>query len=35
MYLLNVYEWPYYSNIQALLLALNGLDIMVTSGVYF
>jgi len=35
MYTLIVYEWPYYMCIQGLLLALNGLDRMVTLGVYF
>jgi len=32
---LNVFEWPYYMCIQGSLLTLNGLDIMVTLGVYF
>jgi len=31
----NIYEWPYYMCIQRLLLALNGLDVMVTLSVYF
>jgi hypothetical protein len=36
MYIMNVYEWPYYMYIQRLLLTLNGLDIFeVTLGVYF
>jgi hypothetical protein len=36
MYILNVYQWPYYMCIQILLLTLNGLDIFeVTLGVYF
>jgi hypothetical protein len=35
MSILNVYEWPYYICIQGLLLALNGLNIMVALGVYF
>ncbi len=35
IYILNVYERPYYICIQRLLLTLNGLDIMVTLGVYF
>ncbi len=35
MYVLNIYEKPYYMCIQELLLTLNGLDIMVTLCVYF
>jgi len=35
MYTSNVYEWPYYIFIQRLLLTFNGLNIMITLGVYF
>jgi hypothetical protein len=35
MYTLNICQRPYYMCIQGLLLTFNGLDIMVTLGVYF
>jgi len=35
MFVLNIYEQPYYMCIEGLLLTLNGLDIMVTLCVYF
>jgi len=36
MYILNVYEWPYYMCIQRLLLKFNSLDIFeVTLCIYF
>jgi hypothetical protein len=35
MCIFNDYEWTYHIGIQGLLLALNGLNITVTLGVYF
>jgi hypothetical protein len=35
MHILKIIEWPYYMCIEELLLALNGIDIMVTLCVYF
>jgi hypothetical protein len=35
MYTLNIYQQLYYMCTQGLLLTFNGLDIVVTLGVYF
>jgi len=35
MYVLDIYEQPYYKCIQGLLLTFNGIDIMITLKVHF